>query len=242
MRTLCQFVQALPLAILARSRVPNDRLHQSTDKARFPVRSREGRRSMAAFAFARAMRKSFLDFLVRTLHQSRRCFRHETESFASSFRHPLTEIRRAPGSARKHAPGRRRKPCLRPAGPRESAQSAANPPVQCAPTFCRHPPTCTSHFRTKWTTACRLRPTRHKSPSNLTALLQSPQSMQWTANRRRASTFAPRHSFSKRLRPRFRNRKFPVAHARPSLPARALRAMARSVATAAPEIILDRIA
>src|SRR5258708_2218800 len=68
-------------------------------------------------------------------------------------------------------------------------------------------------------------------------LLQSKQS---AANRKSASKFAPRHLFSKRLRPRSRNRKFPAAHARPLPPACDPRGVARSAATAVPGMTLHR--
>src|SRR5260370_39592229 len=62
--------------------------------------------------------------------------------------------------------------------------------------------------------------------------------MRFAASRRWASTSVLRHWFSNPLRPRFRNRKFRTARARPLRLARARRGMARSVATAAPEIVL----
>src|SRR5467141_896143 len=106
--------------------------------------------------------------------------------------------------------------------------------------FCRRPWTCTSRCRRRSTTACRLRPSRHRQCSNPTAPPRLPQSKQSVANRRWASTFAQRHSFSKRLRPRPRNRKCQAVPARPSPPACARHAMARSAAIAVPGITLHR--
>src|SRR5712692_6355590 len=107
---------------------------------------------------------------------------------------------------------------------------------------CRRRWTCTCHSRKKSKTACPLPPSPCKLRLNPKARPQSPQSTQSPANRRWDSKFFPRHSFSRRLRPRYRNNKLPAACARLSPPARALHEVARSSATSAPEIVLRRTA
>src|SRR6266436_1883937 len=236
----CRSARVPPLAILARLHVPNGRLHHWSDTARCPGRSKGRRCSTAAFAFATAMRKSLSDCRARKQDRSPRCFRRETESFASSFLHLSNGKRLAPRSARKRDPAPPRKPCSRHECPRGFARSAANPPARCVSTSCRRRWTCTFHSRKRLTSACPLHLNPRKSRSHPTAQPQWPQSTRSPANRRWDSRFAPRHSSSRRCRQHSRKRKVPVVRARRSQPARALREAARSSATAAPGITLGR--